>query len=290
MFTLANIITGGNLLCGIMAIVLTFAGRLELAVLFIFLGAVLDFLDGFVARLLKQQGELGKQLDSLADMVTFGVAPGLIVFVLFILSGAVDTILAQGGVAENLWQRGTMGNNVSYWINVYFNDLVGNQSQLYLKHFTGWYIALPFVALFIPFMSLFRLAKFNLDTRQSENFIGLPTPANALFFCSFALLLYDGFGANDWKFTWSILLIKDQILMTLVVLFGFLLTSEIPLFSLKFKSMNWKGNELRFTFIVFSIVLLAVLQLWALPIILLTYVFTGVIKVITGGNRTLLEE
>jgi CDP-diacylglycerol--serine O-phosphatidyltransferase len=261
---------------------MAFAGRLELAVLFIFLGAFLDFFDGFVARALKQQSELGKQLDSLADIVSFGVAPGVIVFVILILSGALDLIIANGGSPENLWQRGTMGSNVSYWTNVFFNDLTNNNSQLYIHHFTGWYLILPFVSLLIPFMSLFRLAKFNLDTRQSENFIGLPTPANAIFFSSFALILWDGFGNTDWRFTWSILLIKDQILMTLIVLYSFLLISEIPMFSMKFKTFGWKGNEKRFIFILGSIMLLIFIQIWAIPIIFLSYVFVGIIGVLIG--------
>jgi CDP-diacylglycerol--serine O-phosphatidyltransferase len=281
MFNLANILTGGNLICGVLSIIMAFSGRIELAVLLILIGALLDFFDGFVARALKQQSELGKQLDSLADIVTFGVAPGIIVFVLLILSGAVDGIIENGGNPENLWQRGTMGNNVNYWINVYLNDLSGNQSQLYISHFQGWYLVLPFIALLIPFMSLFRLAKFNLDTRQSDSFIGLPTPANAIIFSSFALILWDGFGTNDWRFTWSILLIKDQILMTLIVLFSFLLVSEVPMFSMKFKNFGWKGNEMRFLFLLSSLILLIILHVWAIPIIFLSYVFIGIIGVIT---------
>src|SRR5690554_3697616 len=108
MFTFANILTGFNLLFGVASIIFTFSGRLEYAVLAIILGAVCDFFDGFAARLLKQQGELGKQLDSLADMVTFGVAPGLIIFVLLILSGASDILVAMGESKDSLWLEGTM--------------------------------------------------------------------------------------------------------------------------------------------------------------------------------------
>lgn len=286
MFKLANILTGCNLICGFISILMAFAGRLELAVLFIVLGAVFDFSDGLVARALKQQGELGKQLDSLADIVTFGVAPGVIVFVLFIISGASDLIIASGGQPEDIWQKGTMGNSVNYWINVYFNDLVGNETSFYPQHFIGWYIVLPFVALFIPFMSLFRLAKFNIDTRQSDTFIGLPTPANALFFASLALLLWDGFGENDWRFTLSFLFIKEQILMTLVVLFSFLLVSEIPLLSLKFKSFSWKGNQYRFVLIFISAGLLISLYVWSLPLIILVYIFLSIIKTFTVYKAT----
>src|SRR5690554_461481 len=112
MFTIANILTGFNLIFGVSSIILTFSGRLEWAVLAIIAAAICDFLDGFVARLMKQQSELGKQLDSLADIVSFGVAPGIIVFVLLIISGAWDIILENGGGINELWHEGTMGFSV----------------------------------------------------------------------------------------------------------------------------------------------------------------------------------
>lgn len=278
MFSLPNITTGFNLLSGICSIIFAFSGRIELAALFIFLGAVFDFLDGFLARLLKKQGELGKQLDSLADMVSFGVAPGILVFILFIISGAWDIAASNGIAFEQFWQKGTFGFNINYWISVYLNDLVGNHNEIYPSHFYGWNLFLPFVGLFIPFFSLFRLAKFNLDTRQSERFIGLPTPANTLFFASFALMLWDGFGSENWKSTLSILLIKDQILMTLTVLFSALLVTEIPLFSLKFKTFGWKGNEIRYIFLLTSLVLIVLLLVWALAIIIILYLLLSVVE------------
>lgn len=278
MFKLANFLTGFNLICGILSIIMAFSGRIELAFLFIILGALFDFSDGLVARALKQQGELGKQLDSLADVVTFGVAPGLIVFVLFILFGATDIIIESGGRPEEVWMPGTFGYNINYWINVYLNDLLGNQSGLYPNHFFGWYLVLPFVSLFIPFMSLFRLAKFNIDTRQSDNFIGLPTPANAIFFGSFALLIWDGFGEDNWKATLSFILIQEQILMTLVVLFSFLLIAEIPLLSLKFKSFSFEANKARYLILIVSGVMLLFFQFWAIPLIILSYLLISILQ------------
>lgn len=278
MFTVANILTGFNLLFGVSSIIFTFSGRLEWAVLAIIAGALCDFLDGFVARLMKQQSELGKQLDSLADMVTFGVAPGLIVFVLLILSGAWDIILENGGGLNELWIEGTMGFSVQLWISVFLNDLVGNNSPFLPTHFYGWYKVMPFFALLIPFMSMFRLAKFNLDERQSTGFIGLPTPANSLLFASFALLLWDGFGQDNWKTVLSMTLIKDQLLLSLVVLFSILLVAEIPLFALKFTSFKWKGNEIRYSFLLTSLILILTLWVWAIPIIVILYILLSIIN------------
>lgn len=285
MFTLPNITTGLNLLSGCISILFALAGRLELAVLFIFLAAIFDFLDGMLARALKLSGELGKQLDSLADMVSFGLAPGVLVFILFILGGAMDIFVEQGGTIQSFWMNGTFGYNISYWVQTYFNDLLGNEAPFYVPTFKGWYLYLPFVGLMIPFFSLFRLAKFNLDTRQSTSFIGLPTPANTIFFASFALMLWDGFGTTNWKATLSTLLIKDQILMTLTVLFSALLVAELPLFSLKFKSLKFKDNALRFIFLAISLILIVLLLVWALPIIILLYLILSIIDNYLIKNR-----
>ncbi|PKR80641.1 CDP-diacylglycerol--serine O-phosphatidyltransferase [Brumimicrobium salinarum] len=278
MFTVANILTGFNLLFGVSSIVFTFSGRIEWAVMAIIAGALCDFLDGFVARLMKQQGELGKQLDSLADMVTFGVAPGLIVFILLIISGAWDIIAINDGMLDDLWSEGTLGNNIHYWTSVYLNDLVGNNSAIYPTHFYGWYKVMPFFALIIPFLSLFRLAKFNLDERQATGFIGLPTPANSLFFASFALLIWDGFGQDNWKTVLSMTFLKDQILLTFVILFSLLLVAEIPLFALKFTTFKWQGNQLRYSFLAASLILIIALWVWAIPIIVILYIVLSVLN------------
>jgi CDP-diacylglycerol--serine O-phosphatidyltransferase len=276
MFSIPNILTAFNLLAGLFSIVFAFSGRLDWAVLAIIIGAICDFFDGFAARMLKQQGELGKQLDSLADMVTFGVAPSVLVFVLLIISSAWDVISVQGGELTNLWLDGTMGYSVSLWIGVYLNDLVGNHHPDYPSLFSGWNLIYPLFAFFIAFMSLFRLAKFNLDERQTSGFIGLPTPANTLFFASFALMLWDGFAENDWRTALSMTIIQDQVLLFFVFLFSLLLVAEIPLFSLKFKSFKWKENEMRFIFLISAAVMLALLFVWALPLIIVLYILLSV--------------
>lgn len=278
MFKIANILTGFNLLSGVMSIIFAFSGRLEWAVGAIIIGAIFDFLDGFVARLLKQQGELGKQLDSLADMITFGVAPGIIVFILLILSGATDIIVDQGGVKADLWLEGTMGYSVQFWIAVFLNDMVGNHTPFLPHHFYGGYKFIPFIALIIPFFSLFRLAKFNLDIRQTTGFIGLPTPANSLFFGSLALLLWDGFGQGNWKTEISFALIQFKILIPLIIAFSLLLIAEIPLFSLKFNHFKWNENEVKFIFLILSLLAILLLWVWAIPIIVILYLLLSVVN------------
>lgn len=278
MFTIPNILTGFNLLSGIVSILFTFSGRIELAVLFIFIGAIFDFLDGLIARLLKQSNNLGKQLDSLADMVTFGLAPGMIVFVLLILSGVVDIIIQTGLPLNEFWKDGTMGNSISYWVQVYFNQLAGNANSTYpTDFFNSWYLILPFGSLLIPFFSLFRLAKFNIDERQATSFIGLPTPANSIFFASFALLVWDGYDATDWRSSLSLTLIKDQVLMTFVIVFSILLVSELKLFSLKINQFTIKGNEVQILFLLSSILLFLFLYVWAIPLIIILYILLSLL-------------
>jgi len=162
-----NLLTAGNLVGGIIAIIFTLTGRIDLAPWCIFASAIFDFLDGFAARLLKVQNELGKQLDSLADMVTFGVAPGIMVYHL---------LLGRG--------------NTSFLGMVTYKNYVGfGFEDETLKTIIEW---LPYIAFLIPVFALFRLAKFNLDTRQTSSFIGLPTPAMTLFFAVIPLLVLSG--------------------------------------------------------------------------------------------------
>ena len=182
LFNLPNLLTAGNMLSGILSILCVFMGRFEWAPWFIFLGAIFDFLDGFAARLTKQYSELGKQMDSLADMITFGVAPGIIMMVIIAIS------IEMGSYPE--------GANVSEYA-----DYVLEKWKLGLFHdsslqFEGIYKYLPFLGLMIPVFSLFRLAKFNIDTRQSESFIGMPTPAVTLFLTLFATCAAAAFATS----------------------------------------------------------------------------------------------
>lgn len=274
MFRLPNLLTAGNLICGIMAIIVALQGRLDLSVYLLLIGMFFDFLDGFVARLLNQQGELGKQLDSLADMVSFGVAPGIITFVLLIVSGAIEL---SGSLASSLVQP-TMGESVKHLVELYFKHLLyaPESTDIFIYH--GWTLVLPFVSLFVPFFSLFRLAKFNLDTRQSEQFIGLPTPANTLFILGISMTLWFGFQSESVGAILAEILLREQILMTLIVIFSILLIAEIPLISLKFKSFSPKNNWEKFALLAGSLILIVALKQFALSFIVLLYLVLSTIQ------------
>lgn len=272
MFNIPNLFTAGNMLCGVLAIFFALSGRIDISAYFIFGGAFLDYFDGFLARLLKQQGELGKQLDSLADMITFGLAPGMVMMVVLAYSvmpveswhGSVpdgmivleDTLIhpIQEDIATAFfrWQ-----NSVLEWENV------------------NW---IPFTALIIPFFSMFRLGKFNIDTRQSESFIGLPTPANTIFYTAFPLLLVQYGNAEGWQHTLILQCIQPIVLIPIIVVMSFMLVAELPLFALKFKQFKWKGNEIRYLFLISCGLLIPFLLIWSIPIIVLLYLLFSFIQ------------
>lgn len=220
-----NTVTCLNLFSGCVAAVMAFEARYELAFLFIVLSAVFDFFDGMLARLLKAYSNIGKDLDSLADDVSFGLAPSLIVFSL-------------------LREMCFPGQGI--------NALI------------------PFLAFLISVFSALRLAKFNNDTRQTTSFIGLPVPANALFWASLASGYHDILTAGS---------IHPLVVVALVCLFSWLLVSEIPMFSLKFKNLSWKDNKVSFSFLAVCIVLLAFLPVKGMALCIVWYillsVFTG---------------
>lgn len=194
-----NAITCCNLFSGCIACVMAFSGKFESAMLFIVLGAVFDFFDGMVARLLGVSSPLGVQMDSLADDITFGLAPATVIF---------------------SFMRGLE------YPSSFLADV------------------LPYLAFLIAVFSACRLAKFNIDTRQTTSFIGLPTPANALFWSSLIV------GGEKW------LLEMDNawiLLVALILLFSYFLVSEIPMFSMKFKNLNWKSNRTRYIFLLGSL-------------------------------------
>ncbi|MFW5760185.1 MAG: CDP-diacylglycerol--serine O-phosphatidyltransferase [Cyclobacteriaceae bacterium] len=211
---LPNFITLLNLLTGSVGIVMALQGNLIVAAFCVFIAAVFDFLDGFVARLLKANSSIGKELDSLADVISFGLLPGIIAYSL--LSQNTESVL--------------------------------------------W----PWLGLVIAAFSALRLAKFNVDTRQSDQFIGLPTPANAILFASLPLILESG----NWIF-----LSNPGVLSLLVVVFSLLLVAEMPLMALKFKNFSWKENKLKYIFLLISLVLLFVLAWMAIPLIIVLYIF-----------------
>ncbi len=225
---LPNFITCLNLLCGCLAIVSIFHKALDLAVYLIAAAAVFDFLDGAVARLLHVKSEIGKQLDSLADMVTFGVVPGFLMYQMITTS-----IFETYGMLVN-------------------SDIKWN---------------LAYISMLLPIFSAIRLAKFNIDIRQTESFIGVPTPANTIFIASFPLILIfqpDSFLASY--------LHQLSFLIITTIVCSFLLVAELPLFSLKFKNLGWKGNEIRFIFIALSLLFLVLFKFTGIAFLIILYV------------------
>lgn len=220
-----NTITLLNLLCGCIAVVFAFERNFEFAFLFVCLGIFLDFFDGFFARLFHVSSPLGLQLDSLADMVTSGVVPGLVMYELMLTGSGWNTPIV------------------------------------------------PFFGFIITLGSCYRLANFNIDTRQTDSFIGLPTPANALFILSLPLVK-----ATSTSFILDEILTDHGILLGISILSAYLLNAEIPLFSLKIKKINFKDNAIQVVFLVIALLLLIFLQYLGLPLVILTYVIMSVIN------------
>lgn len=264
MFNLPNLFTAANLLCGITSILMAFSGRLDWACYFIYFAAVFDFFDGFLARKLKISSELGKQLDSLADMVTFGVAPGILVFVMLSVADTDPLGLMIRHEAFNGESIETLLNGIVFSSLGYGRDF-------------EWRSLLPFAGLIIPFFSLFRLAKFNIDTRQSESFIGLPTPANTIFFTAFPLLYLSALRSRDLD---AIIfeVLRPEIFIPIILVMSLLLVAELPLFALKFKDFSWKNNQVRFVFLGMCAVLIPLLFAWSLPIIIILYLLLSVVE------------
>lgn len=214
-----NTITCLNLISGCIATYWAFQGIYDFALIFIVAGAVFDFFDGMAARLLGVSSPIGKELDSLADVVTFGVAPSAMVF-------------------------------------------------SFLSSFHIHFPFVPFLAFFIAAFSALRLAKFNLDERQTMGFIGLPTPANALFWASLIV------GCGNWLHT---LPYSAGIILLMVFVSCWLLVSEIPMFALKFKQWGWRGNEIRYLFLLSCIPLLAFFGIAGIAIIVAWYVLLSIL-------------
>lgn len=217
-----NTITSCNLICGCIATGCAMHNHYTSALLFIILGAVFDFFDGMSARLLHVSSEIGKELDSLADDVTFGVAPAAMVYSVC-------------------------------------------KSCTYPDYLAGLAAYLPFLAFIMAAFSAVRLAKFNLDTRQTSSFIGLPTPANALFWGALIVAHQQTLteGGNEWI----------GICMLLgTFLFSYLLVAEFPMFALKFKNLSWEDNKIKYLFVLSSIALIVVLGISGISAVILWYI------------------
>lgn len=223
-----NLLTLLNLLFGVIGIIWVLEEQILTGAYFVLIAAGFDFLDGFVARLLKVQSDMGKELDSLADVVSFGVLPGLILFMMTKNSVSPDSYL-------------------------------------------------PYLTLIVPMLSAYRLAKFNLDTRQSERFIGLPTPANALFLSTLPHLALNWPILGEW-------LSSPIVLIAIAWIFAILLVSEIPLIALKFKSIAFSKNRFRYILIFLSLAFFAWLQLSGIPLVILAYIGLSVIENASGSE------
>jgi CDP-diacylglycerol--serine O-phosphatidyltransferase len=240
-----NLLTLGNLFSGTIATILAVQGDFVTAGLFVVIGIFLDFFDGFAARLLNVSGELGKQLDSLADMVTSGVVPGIIMFNLLYQSSFknIDTRFIDQGISPVIISK----DYILSWIS--------------------------YIGLLLTLGAGYRLAKFNIDTRQSESFIGLPTPAMSLFVISLPLI--QEYATNAWV---QNLISSNYFLIAVTLALTYLMNAEIPLFSLKFKEYALKNNLVKYLFLVASLLLIVTLNFISIPIIIILYVLLSVVQ------------
>ena len=220
-----NFVTACNLFSGCIAAVMAFQANYEAAILFIILGATFDFFDGMLARLFHVSGPLGKELDSLADDITFGFAPSVIVFSLF--------------------------------KEVQYPAFMQSMADIF-----------PYTAFIIAVFSALRLGKFNIDPRQSSSFIGLPTPANALFWGSLVV------GGHSFLTSGAF---NALYLFILVLLMSYLLVAELPMFSLKFKNLSWKDNKISYIFLLVCIPLLVIFRISGFAAIILWYILLSLL-------------
>lgn len=216
-----NTITLLNQFSGIVACIFAYNSRFDLALLFVLIGATLDFMDGAMARLLRVSSPLGKELDSLADVITFGLVPGMIAFRLL------------GPLAE-VWEY------------------------------------MPYLGFLITLFSTYRLGKFNIDERQTISFIGLATPANAIFWLGLAYGYQSLLSA-----------VSPWFVLVAVVVSSYLLVCELPMFSFKFHNFGWAENRIRYMFILGAIVLAVVFFRQSLPLIILWYILLSVVGALT---------
>jgi len=211
-----NALTCANLLSGCIGVVFAFDDRLDVAAYAVLISGIFDFFDGNLARMLNVKSPIGKELDSLADMVSFGFLPGAVMFKL-------------------------------------------------LEQTQGSFAYLPYFGFLITIFSALRLAKFNIDTRQTEDFIGLNTPMNTLFIVSLPFIQRQ----------YPDLIGSPLLLVAITILVSWLLISEIRIFSLKFGTMAWADNKTKFVFLIISAVLIAFLKFVAIPFVLVLYILSS---------------
>lgn len=239
-----NFVTLLNLFSGCIAVIFAVYNNFVLAACFVFLGVFFDFFDGLLARKLNVQSELGIQLDSLADMVTSGLVPGIIMFKLISLASDQPD----------------------------FADLPHEWNSII--HWNGFKLApMALIGLFITLASAYRLAKFNIDGEQQAYFKGLPTPANTLLIIALPLIIE--FQNSDYV---NAIILNKWFLIGLTFLSCYLLNSNIRLFALKFKDYRFKENTIRYIFIILSLVLLVILKFVAIPLIIILYIILSLIN------------
>lgn len=265
MFNLANIVTSLNLICGLTSIVFCFSGQLDIAAYAIFAGALFDFADGFVARKLKLESTMGKQLDSLADLITFGVAPGFLMFFM-ILIGIEQPFLLENfeeKAANSYYQDYYAFNQLIHWVQAFYYDFQNN--------FNASIKWLPFAAFLVPFFSLFRLAKFNVDDKQTKNFRGIPTPLSALILCFFPL--YFDENMMNWNQENELVhfAFDCYTLAGVCLILSISLVSNLPLMSMKLDGGDKKENLLKIIIILTALITIPIFQVMAIPIILTLY-------------------
>ncbi len=235
--SLPNIFTASNLFCGMVALVFVATNNLLGASIMVATSLLMDWLDGFVARLVGVSSPVGKELDSLADMVTFGAVPG------FVMAAMIQTSVGKEFVPNVIW-----------------HPIVPEDLPYFLLGFL------------IPIFSALRLARFNLDERQSDAFYGLPTPANTMLI--FSLWMISRWQPESWLGT---ALGNTWVLIGITLFSSYILIADIKLLALKFKSFSFKGNEMRYILIALSLVLIIALQYVAIPLVLLLYIVLSVI-------------
>jgi len=247
-----NFITLLNLLSGLVAIIFALKGDLAFASFFILLGILFDFFDGFAARLLNVSGELGKQLDSLADATTSGAAPAMIMYKLL-----------EQSQEQTAWYQ-EFSSAVGSWLPT-------DDTAIYY---------FPFIGLLIALAAVYRLAKFNIDTRQTSSFIGLPTPAAALIIAALPLIQVYSDNALALNLTQN-----KFVLIGITIFLSVLMNTELPLFSLKFKNYAFKDNVFVYLFLIISIILIVLFQFVAIPLIITLYIIMSAIMNLTKANN-----
>ena len=232
-----NALTLMNLFCGCVALVMVFRGLVPWIAVMVAFSLLFDFLDGFSARAFKAGSALGKELDSLADLVSFGVVPGAILYHLFRISYPLSEI-----------------------------------PSIYLRE------ALSLLPFLVTVFSAFRLAKFNLDSRQTESFLGLPTPAATIFVTGLALVYHYN------RFYLAGYLVNSYVIAGLSLLISYMLISGIKLFAFKFKSFGWKDNKNQYTLTIMGVILFYFLRELAIPLVIVLYVLLSVTGTKAGDH------